>query len=115
MAAERRPRHEWERLVREQERSGVSVRKFAAMRGVNHLTLTWWRWRIRSESDGRAESPGEPARFVPVVVERPFEAEPELVVEGQVEAALPNGVTLRFEHRLDVRGLRELAAAFGGA
>jgi transposase-like protein len=113
MAAGRRPRHEWERLVREQERSGLSVRKFAATHGVNRQTLAWWRWRIRS--DGQAETPCEPTRFVPVVLERPFETEPESVVEGQVEAALPNGVTLRFEHRLDVHGLRELAAAFGGA
>lgn len=101
--------------MREQERSGMPVREFAARRGVNRHTLAWWRWRIRSESDERAESPDRPTCFVPVVVERPFEAEPERVVEGQVEATLPNGVTLRFEHRLDAHGLRELAAAFGGA
>jgi transposase-like protein len=113
MAAERRSRDEWERLVGEQERSGKSVREFAAARGVNGSTLAWWRWRTRSEQG--ADAPRESARFVPVVLEGPSDAELEPVAEGQVEACLPNGVTLRFEHRLDVRGLRELAAAFGGA
>lgn len=106
MAADRRSWDEWERLVRAQERSGVSLREFAAARGVNRRTLSWYRWRVRSK---KRETEAAPTRFVPVVVE------PELdpVHAGQVEAVLPNGVTLRFEHRLDVGGLRDLASAFG--
>ncbi len=89
----------------------MSLRQYADARGVNHRTLAWWRWRLRSE---RRQS-ARPERFVPVVVQAPVERAPEVVPAGQVEAALPNGVTLRFEHRLDVDGLRDLAAAFGEA
>ncbi len=57
------------------------------------------------------EDPTPTTRFVPVTVQGWVEPEP--VAHGLVEAALPNGVTLRFEHRLDGAGLRDLAGAFG--
>ena len=107
MSAERRPRPEGERMVREQERSGMSLREFVAARGVNAHTLSWWRWRLRSE---KVQEP-PPSSFVPVVVQAC--AEDEEAHARQVEVELPNGVVLRFGHRLDARGLRELAAAFG--
>jgi hypothetical protein len=91
----------------------MSLREYAAARGVNRHTLSWWRWRTRSERE--VEGPRAPSRFVPVVLQQPLEPEPAPVAEGRVEAVLPNGVTLRFEHRLDLHGLRDLAAVFGGA
>jgi hypothetical protein len=88
--------------------SGESAREFAESRGVNPRTLQWWRWRLRIDAkEDRTPSP----RFVPVTVEGWVDPEP--VARGIVEAALPNGVTLRFEHRLDGAGLRDLAGAFG--
>ena len=105
MAAERRPRSDWERMVREHEGSGLSLREFAAEHGVNPHTLSWWRWRTRSERTA-------PMQFVPVVVAS-SECEPAELDVGPIVAELPNGVTLRFEHRLDGVGLRELVAAFG--
>jgi len=109
MAAERRTWSEWERLVREQKRSGLSVRAFAERRGVNPHTLSWWRWRIRVEPRSQAVV----ERFVPVVVEATASSEPDLEPRvGTVEVELPGGAKLRFDHPLDVVGLRALAAAF---
>ena len=48
----RRSRQEWERLGREHERSGMSVRDFAEDPGLSHHTMSWWRWRIRSGRRG---------------------------------------------------------------
>lgn len=111
MAAARRSRSEWEQLVREQEDSSLSVRAFAFERGVNPSTLSWWRWRVRSEAGGASVT--DPiTRFVPVVVSAQ-EREVPKPETGTIEAELPCGVVLRFEHRLDPRGLRDLAMAFG--
>jgi hypothetical protein len=86
--------------------SGESAREFAESRGVNPRTLQWWRWRLRMDAK---EDPTP--HFVPVTVEGWVEPEPSR--SGVVEAALPNGVTLRFEHRLHGAGLRDLVGAFG--
>ena len=67
----------------------------------------WWRWRLRIDAKDATPTP----RFVPVTVED--WCEPEPAQSRLVEAGLPNGVTLRFEYRLDGAGLRELAGAFG--
>lgn len=41
----------WRALIAEQERSGQSVREFAAARGVAAGTLYWWRSRLRDPSE----------------------------------------------------------------
>ncbi len=112
MATERRRRSEWARLVRELERSGLPAAEFAARRGVNARTLVWWRWRTRSEPVGTVASAPS---FVPIVVSTAAVEGELAVVSGAVEVGLPNGVTLRFEHRLDVDGVRELVMACGAA
>jgi len=106
----KRSRQEWEAIIAEFEESGDTLKEFAASRSLHRRTLTWWRWRLRSEQEATltAVSPGP---FVPVVVAGWEERLPAAV--GAVEATLPNGVTLRFEHALGGAGLRELAEAFG--
>jgi len=99
----KRTRQEWEQIVADYEESGDSLKRFAASNKVNFRTLTWWRWRLRNDS-----SPGS---FAPVVVAG--WDEPPVTAVGAVEATLPNGVTLRFEHPLGGAGLRELVEAFG--
>ncbi len=44
--ARRRSAAEWERLIREQERSGQTATAFARARGIRPDTLKWWRWRL---------------------------------------------------------------------
>jgi transposase-like protein len=102
----------WERVVGEFERSGESVRRFAGARGINANTLSWWRWRLRTEAT-RART----IRFMPVVLERAPEPLDDMgrgAALDTVEATLPNGVVLRFPYRLDREGLRELAATLMG-
>ena len=70
---------EIERLVDEQERSGQSVPKFCADRGLEEKTFYVWRRRVRDRR----------ARFVP------------LVVGDRIELELESGVRLKvFQHDL---------------
>lgn len=110
MPQRKRSREEWAEYVAELDGSALSIGKFAKWKGLNPSTLGWWRWKLRSERVGCDDL--EP-RFVPVVV-MADEGEPREVrrKHGLVEAVLPGGVELRFEHALDLAGLRELAGAF---
>ncbi len=92
------------------ERSGLSAKAFAVKHGVNAGTLSWWRSKLRREEAAAEQA----ARFVPVVIGAPEMAHAATVERGPVEVALPNGTRLRFERQLDVTGLRDLVAAFGG-
>ena len=81
------------------------MREYATARGINPHTLSWWRWRLRTE-------PSRPptTRFMRVVLEGPQgPRDPMAERAPTVEAALPNGVVLRFTG-LDREGLRGLAA-----
>jgi hypothetical protein len=63
----RRTHREWARLVRKWQRSGQSASAFGAAHRVNPSTLTWWKWRLGSDSGG-VGPPAEPPRLVPVDV-----------------------------------------------
>ncbi len=39
----------WRPIIAEQERSGLSIRKFAESRGYKASTLAWWRSRLRQK------------------------------------------------------------------
>lgn len=101
--ATKRSRAEWEQLVAKLDESGESVGRFADAHGLNRNTLAWWRWQTRSTAS-RVERVG----FVPVVME----TETLLPSVGAVgfEAALPNGVVLRFE-QLGIAQLHRVIAA----
>jgi hypothetical protein len=106
----KRSRQEWETIIAEFEESGDTLKEFAEAKELHRRTLTWWRWRLRRDRDA-ALAESSPGSFVPVVVAGWDEPRPTAF--GAVEATLPNGVTLRFEHQLGGTGLRELAEAFG--
>jgi len=113
MASPRRTRQQWRKLVAELDRSGLSPKAFAATRKqLNPGTLSWWRTRLRREEAPRPDS-GSSSAFLPVVVEA-VKADVETRERWPVEVVLANGVTLRFEHALDGRGLERLARAFQG-
>jgi hypothetical protein len=66
--ARRRSAKEWERLVREWERSGQPAERFAARRRLSRKSLEWWRWRLR-RSEAASRSDGTPSvELVPVQV-----------------------------------------------
>ncbi|HNB60610.1 MAG TPA: transposase [Phycisphaerales bacterium] len=83
-------------LVQEHERSGVSLKAFAAAAGVPYTTLAWWRARLRG---------GAEARLVPVVVAQDELAGIEIAV-GDVVVRVPRGTSAEATARL----VRALAA-----
>lgn len=94
----RRTHCEWARLVRKWQRSGQSARAFGEAHGVNPHTLTWWKWRLGSCSDGVGPPAGAP-RLVPVdVVDEGVERARVAVDDGGWELTTASG------ERLSVRG-----------
>jgi transposase-like protein len=113
MANPKRNREQWQELVEEWARSGLSAEAFAARhRHVHPGTLSWWRTQLRSDA-GAAQ--GEPvSAFLAVRLASGSSDRGEDVPPSPVEVVLTTGVKLHFEHRLDPEGLRTLAVAFGG-
>ena len=64
----------WSRIIREQERSGLTNKEFAASKAVNASTLSWWRRRLRDQQQPLAVKPR--VEFVEVEVEPKLPAEP---------------------------------------
>ena len=60
----RRSAWEWARLVAAWKQSGKSAADFAATRGVEPGTLTWWKWKLTS----RTAAPAEDLRLVAVEI-----------------------------------------------
>jgi hypothetical protein len=49
-----RPREEWIELVKAWKSSGLSAAQFADEHGLKAKALTTWRWRLRTQPQGRA-------------------------------------------------------------
>ena len=116
----KRSRAEWAEIIAELDKSGESVAVFSRGRGLKPKSVSWWRWKLRQDAEQSGESSRrcrevspEVSPFLPIVVAA-GSAEPLRGAEPltRVEAALPNGVVLRWEQRCDVSGLRDVATAF---
>ena len=66
MARSSRSRQEWEALVAEFGKSGLSQAKFADGNGVSLATLQYWIYKLRRE-ESSAQDEAPPGRFVEVV------------------------------------------------
>jgi hypothetical protein len=49
----RRARRIWIELIRQYERSGLSIEKYAAKREIPEKRLRWWMWRLRREEQAQ--------------------------------------------------------------
>lgn len=83
----RRSRAEWQRLVRQWQRSGRPAREFAPQHGVDPRTLTWWKWRLaRTHSTGARHETSSPreigVRLLPVEVDSSSDVGWELVTRA---------------------------------
>lgn len=58
----------YRRLVREQERSGLTIRAFARSRGMAAGTLSFWRHELRQRDAAAARDKSAEPQFVPVHV-----------------------------------------------
>lgn len=81
MARRRWSASEMRELLREQERSGLSLRAFAEAAGVPYTTLSWWRAQLREEVV---------PRLVPVSVEERGGISVEIVL-GDVVVRVADG------------------------
>lgn len=103
MAAQRRTREEWARLVAEAARSTVA--ETARRHRLCPKSLRWWRWRLESEQPSRPTSP----RMLPVVVRSPTVRDAEPSDEVRIE--LGGDVLLRVPASSDVHFVAALVAA----
>src|SRR3954447_10346142 len=56
----------WRRTIREQRRSGLSVRDFCRREGLRDWTFRWWRQELaRRDQEHSAALPGEPTEPAP--------------------------------------------------
>lgn len=79
----------WAARVARWTRSGLSASAFAARERVNPRTLTYWRWRLRTDPGAAVPAPRPPAAFVEVVVP------PALRPAAGMEIELPAGYRVR--------------------
>jgi transposase-like protein len=107
LAKERR----WRRLVRQQRRSGLSVRAFCEQHEVCEHSFYWWRRELADRDAAalpadKADAAAAAPLFLPVHV-RPDDPLP---ADG-VEILLANGRRLRFGAGVEPQRLAALAAA----
>jgi hypothetical protein len=107
----------WRRTIREQQRSGLSVRDFCRREGLKDWTFRWWRQElIRRDQASGATPRGEPAGAAPAflsvrVIDREAVA-PRPV--PAIEIVLPAGPTVRVPQGFDPRTLGEVLAVLEG-
>lgn len=101
----------WRRLVQEQERSGQTVKAFAACRGVSLYTLYWWRSRLSRQSAATSVPPAAPA-LVQIAVrdDRRFDGDARPRSAG-FELHLRDDLVIRVPAGFDGGDLRRLLEA----
>jgi transposase len=107
----------WRRTIREQERSGLSVRDFCRREGLKDWTFRWWRQElIRRDPQPTVAAQGEPTGAAPTFL-------PVRVVDGEtiaprpipaIEIVLPDGPTVRVPVGFDPRTLGHVLAVLEG-
>jgi len=111
MAARRRSKRWWRRLVRQfDERCGaVTDSVFAAEVGVNVNTLRWWRCRFRREEPAPAEQTATTMQLVAVEVSGgESEAGRGMAAPQWIEAETTLGIRVRFAEGTGVGYMAEL-------
>ena len=97
----------WAKRVERLERSGLSIRTFAAREGLKAGTLSFWKWKLAQQDhgNGRARAEGvAPLQFVELTA-RPAVPEP---VRAGFEVVLSSGRTVRVASGFDAPELARL-------
>jgi hypothetical protein len=107
----------WRRAIRQQRRSGLSVRDFCRREGLRDWTFRWWRQELaRRDHERPAALPGEPTETAPVFL--PVRVvDPEAVAlrtAPPIEIVLPTGPTVRVPPGFDPRTLGHIMAVLEG-
>lgn len=111
----------WRRTIRQQERSGLSVRDFCRREGLKDWTFRWWRQELSRRDRQPASAPprrrqGHPTEATPaflpvrVVDVEPIAPRPPALIE----IVLPAGPTLRVPEGFDPQTLRAVLTVLEG-
>ena len=108
--------HKMRRLVRDQERSGLSQRKFCDEHGMPLSTLTWWRKEL-GQCGGRTTVQGnrhQAEEFLEVqLVDDTSAAGPHSPIASPIEICLPAGAVIRIPPEAPEATLRHVLNAVG--
>jgi transposase len=107
----------WRRTIRDQQRSGLSVRDFCQRQGLKDWTFRWWRQELARRDQVPSMAPAsERAEAAPVFL-------PVQVVELQavsprpvpsIEIVLPTGMVVRAPSGFDPRTLGDVLSVLEG-
>jgi transposase len=107
----------WRRTIRDQQRSGLSVRDFCGRQGLKDWTFRWWRQELARRDQGTSittESVQTPTAqvFLPVrVVDQEAVSPPPA---PPIEIVLPTGLIVRAPYGFDPRTLGHVLAVLEG-
>jgi transposase len=107
----------WRRTVRDQQRSGLSVRDFCLRQGLKDWTFRWWRHELaRRDQASSVTTSGERTEAVPVflpvrVVDLEAVSPPQA---PPIEIVLPTGLIVRAPSGFDPRTLGHVLAVLEG-
>lgn len=97
----------WAKRVERLERSGLSIRTFAAQEGLKAGSLSFWKWKLARERGRLAEAASvAPLKFVELTVATPVVSAPAAVFE----VLLRSGRTVRVPGGFDASELGRLMA-----
>ena len=114
MSRSRLTADQWRRLVRQQQRSGLSVGAFCAERSLAASTFFAWRRKLRQVGTGEAPAFVEVAAVVEqadpsaTLADRDEASAPE---NAPIELVLPCGLVVRVCRGVDVATLRRVLEA----
>ncbi len=97
---------QWERIVREAARSGISVSQFCRQRNLKENQFYWWRRRLGKGAMSRANQERNQASFA-LVTDQPG------ALDAGVELVLGDGRRLRIAKGADEETLRAVLSALG--
>ena len=94
---QRRTRQEWQALLDEQPRSGLSIQRFCQSEGITTSSFYRWRTKLRRGESSAPDPLGavESMADSPWIALTPPAAQPDETVAWDVELSLPRGVVLR--------------------
>lgn len=117
-AREGRPRAsraEWAKRVERWQESGLSAEQFASELGIRARTLTYWKWLLGKEAQGRASvRPPRTRRRAAEVAAAPFIEVRAEAGDGRFALELRSGRRIYVPANFDADALRRLVAVLEG-
>ena len=109
---ERSNRRAWAERVAAWKASGLTCKEFARQAGINPRTLSWWKWRLGSES--RRGSGGIARAANATATQLTFvEVDAAPLAGAPIELVLEDGVVVRVPVGFDADTLREVLTVLG--